>query len=387
MTKKIASIAPLNMSEPQQTPKKEVVRGSRARNLTQDENDFIETLLTFFENHLLGTRACAKASVKNGMGAVTRFLKYVGLPPWEWKESDLAEYLAHKAKQDVASSTQGQYISYLRAFQNLYLNDIGLLNETRRQFKKLPVQFVTDENAIPIKRKGRKRKKIIKPLTPAQCQDLAEEYDHQILVAKRSGSKSYNPLRRDKAMSMLTLMTGLRVDELVRISINDFKRDKKYPQFGDFALLTVIGKGSKVRVIRLYNPMVKELLEWYINEVRPCFFKKEIKDNNLLFYSERGVEMCTEQVRRSLAKIASCAGIPHKLTPHMLRHTYATEMKDVLGPENLQKQLGHEHLSTTLSTYYHPDPERVGDEVRQGIDNFGQAILATIEGTYDEDND
>ena len=387
MTKKISNIVPLNMSETLQTPQEDVERGSRARNLTSDEQDLTEILHSFFEKHLLGTRACAKSSVKNAMGVLTRFQKYVGLPPWEWKESDLAEFLAHKAQNYVAASTQAQYITYLRAFQNLYLEDVGLLNETRRQFGKQPCRFVTDENAIPIKRKRHKRKKIIKPLTPVQCQQLIEEYDHQILLARRSASKSYNPLRRDKTMSLLTLMTGARVDELVKISINSFKRDKKHPQFGDFALLTVIGKGSKTRTIRLYNPMVRELLEWYIKDVRPRFFKKDIDDPNLLFYSERGIEVCTEQVRRALTKIASSAGITHKVTPHMLRHTYATEMKDTLGPENLQKQLGHEHLSTTLCTYYHPDPEKVGDEVRQGIEDFGQAIYATIEGIDDEDYD
>jgi integrase len=58
------------------------------------------------------------------------------------------------------------------------------------------------------------------------------------------------------------------------------------------------------------------------------------------------------------------------IKPHLLRHTYATRMTNIIGPESLQQQLGHEFLSTTLGTYYHQDPEHVGQEVVLGIDKL-----------------
>ena len=56
--------------------------------------------------------------------------------------------------------------------------------------------------------------------------------------------------------------------------------------------------------------------------------------------------------------------------PHLLRHTYATEMAQVIGAEELQKQLGHAHLSTTLTIYYHPDSQSVGNKIALGVDTM-----------------
>lgn len=137
-----------------------------------------------------------------------------------------------------------------------------------------------------------------------------EQFDFEIRQAKLSGNKSYNTLRRDKAMYMVALLTGVRVDELVNLKINSFQPDLKYPNFGNYALLTVVGKGRKTRVVRLYNPLIKPLMdEWYLDDVRPGFLSKRTDDSNLLFLSERGGEICTEQVRRMLQNIASNAGI------------------------------------------------------------------------------
>jgi len=389
MAAKVIDITPLNMLGNQQSPANEIVRGSRSRALTADEREYTDILLHSFELRLSGTGGCEKGSVKNAMGAVLRFLDYVGLPPWDWRERDVDEFLVAKVEErGIAAATQAHYLTYLRAFQKCLLEDTGHCNEIRRRFNgKQPRRYVTDENSIPIKRKRHHRVRQIKPLSPVQCQKLQNQYDEEIMQAKKMGTKNYNTLRRDKTMTMLTLMTGVRVEELVKIRRSSFRRDPKYPQFGDFALLTVTGKGKKTRTIRLFNPMVRELMEWYINDVRPSLVSKETDDPDLLFLSERGHKMCTVQVRRSLTQIVARAGIPLRVTPHLLRHTYATEMKDIFGAEFLQKQLGHEHLSTTLNTYYHPDPEKIGDEVRQGINSFTLAINGTIKRLLNEDND
>jgi integrase len=81
-----------------------------------------------------------------------------------------------------------------------------------------------------------------------------------------------------------------------------------------------------------------------------------------------------------LNKMVVSAGISVRVTPHILRHTYATQMAPIIGPEALQKQLGHEHLSTTLGTYYHQDPQLVGDTIRQGVNNFARTAAMMTEG-------
>jgi integrase len=81
-----------------------------------------------------------------------------------------------------------------------------------------------------------------------------------------------------------------------------------------------------------------------------------------------------------IKKRAALAGITSNVHPHILRHTYATQMKKIIGAEALQRQLGHEHLSTTLGTYYHQDPLEVGGQVARGIDNFLDAIDEMTKG-------
>ena len=80
--------------------------------------------------------------------------------------------------------------------------------------------------------------------------------------------------------------------------------------------------------------------------------------------------MGPRQYRRSLGQVAAAASLPMHVYPHLLRHTYATEMAPILGAEQLQKQLGHAHLSTTLNIYYHPDAQDVGNEVARVVETI-----------------
>ncbi len=366
-----------------------VPAGSRARTLRQDEEEHTRTLLSLFEKHLIGTRGYAPTTVVVAMGAIRGFTKYVGVPPREWTEQDFSEFMANKVTADgIGMGRQATYITYLRAFQNYLLDSRGLSNEIHRRFNIQPQRFINNENAIPVRRKRHERKKQITPLSGEQCASLIAQFDHEINLSGQAGKKSFNPMRRDKAMVMLTLLTGIRVDELVKLRINDFMPDARHPNFGDFSLVRILcGKGRKSRVVRFYNPIIKDLMNWYLDDVRPGFLRENTSDPQRLFLSERGESLCTEQVRRMLARIASLAAIPFKVTPHLLRHTYATQMAKIIGPEALQRQLGHENLTTTLGTYYHQDPEHVGNEIELGITNLTKAMDAMTQGLFDEIED
>lgn len=363
--------------------------GSRGRVLTKAEAEHTELLFALFEKHLVGTRALGAKTVELAMGAVRGFQRWTCLTPWDWAPPDFAEFIAFKVTQDgIGLGRQATYITYLRSFQNFVVDSRGLSNDIHQKFGAQLQRFINDENAIPIRRKRYERKKAIRPLSAEQCQALIEQFDAEIRDAKLHGSKSYKPLQRDKVMVMLTLMTGARVDELVHLRLSDFQEDHKHPQFGGYALMTVVrGKGRKSRVVRLYHPSIREVMDWYIDEVRPAFLRSTSVDPSLLFLSERGGAICTEQVRRMLGRVAANAGIPVRVTPHILRHTYGTQMANVIGPEALQRQLGHENLTTTLGTYYHQNPEHVGNEIEAGVTNLTNAIHAMTEGLIDEGDD
>ncbi len=388
MKTNIVTLGNTNMSGNQEYLGPDGVLHTQSDPLTNAERQHTDTLLSLFEKHLRGTCSNGEATIELGMGAVRGFLKHVGLPPWQWSGRHLDDFLSYKVKEhDIGYGRQSTYLTYLRSFQNYILEDRGLCNDIHRRFGVQPQRYITKENSIPVKRKNQQRKRIIKPLSAVQCQKMIEEFDIQIKQAKMTHGKAFNTLRRDKVAAMVLLMTGVRVDELVNLKISAFQPDLKYQNFGEYALLTIImGKGNKTRVVRLYNPLIKEVMDWYIEKVRPAFLTAETDDPDLLFLSERGGALCTEQVRRMLKKIIASAGITLRVTPHLLRHTYATQMANIIGPEALQKQLGHSHLSTTLGTYYHQDPLQVGDQVRQGINNFSQAIDNMTQGIFDENN-
>ena len=344
--------------------------------LSPQEAAHFEKLLHLFCANRRGTHGCAESSIKLYRGILLRAVRDIGLPPWAWRPQDIDLLLSAYAKKGLSSGTQLGTITVLRGLQNYLLEDLGLCNEIQQLFGFRPQRFITSENSIPYRRKGRKRSKSITPLTKKQCTLLLDEYQFQIDIATQRRSKSYNTLRRDYAITVLALSYGLRVEELLGIEIPHFMSDRKYPAYGQFALLHVIGKGLKERVVRLYAPDAADVLQWYIDHVRAAFLTENTENPNLLFLSERGGALCHRQYRRSLASTAAAAGLSVHVHPHLLRHTYATLMAQSIGPAALQRQLGHEHLSTTLGTYYHQDPERVGDEVRQGV----EAMMDTFEG-------
>lgn len=389
MKANVVRIGSANTSGNTEFPSVAYPSGSRGRVLTKAEVEHTELLFSLYEKHLVGTRALGAKTVELAMGALRSFQRWTGLPPWDWAPQDFAEFIAFKVKtKDIGLGRQATYITYLRGFQNFVLDSRGLSNDIHQKFGFQPQRFITDENAIPIRRKRYARKKAILPLSGEQCQALVDQFDAEIRDARQHGSKSYRPLQRDKVMVMLALMTGVRVDELVHLHMQDFQADLKRPQFGGYALMTVVlGKGRKSRVVRIFHPAIRDLMDWYLDDVRPWFLRRTTVDPTLIFLSERGGPLCTEQVRRMLGRVAARAGIPMRVTPHILRHTYGTQMANVIGPEALQRQLGHENLTTTLGTYYHQNPEHVGNEIEIGVSNLTNAINALTEGLLDESED
>lgn len=382
MKTNIVALSNANMSGNTEVPGRDGLSESDSSFLTRAESDMTATIFLMFEKHMRGSGGCAESTIELAIGALRGFMNHVKVPPWRWMTRHVDDFLSYKVSEgSISVGRQGTYITYLRQLQNYLRDERGLCNEILEKFGAQPQTFIDSENAIAIKKKNHTRKKAIKALSGEECQRIIDEFDAMIKLAKQTSSKAYKTLMRDKIMTQVMLMTGLRVDELVNLTVHNFSSDAKNPNFGDFALLTVVkGKGRKTRVVRLYNPLIKDVMEWYLNKVRGAFLSKDTEDFNLLFLSERGNKLCTEQVRRMITDIRVAAGIHTRVTPHTLRHTYATQMAPIIGPEALQRNLGHQHLSTTLGTYYHQDPQLVGDTVRQGIMNFALAATNMTEG-------
>jgi integrase/recombinase XerD len=159
---------------------------------------------------------------------------------------------------------------------------------------------------------------------------------------------------RDRAILELLYASGLRVSELVDLPLSGLDLDE--------AFVTVFGKGSKERMVPMGGPAVRTL-ERYLQEVRPRLDKG--RGEGRVYLNARGTPMRRESVWKLVKKSASRAGIAKSVSPHTLRHTFATHL--VTGGADLaavQELLGHADISTT-QIYTHVDREYLRDMHRR----------------------
>ncbi len=163
---------------------------------------------------------------------------------------------------------------------------------------------------------------------------------------------------RDLAIVKLFLYAGLRISELVNLDMENLDFDDEALKF--------YGKGNKERVIPLHNDVIEAILD-YLPLRDQVDIKKE-EDKNALFLSSQGKRISPRTIQLFVKKYAREAGLRQasKITPHKLRHTFATSLyhqtKDI---KVLQDLLGHADISTT-QIYTHTDLE----EKQQAIDEL-----------------
>lgn len=148
--------------------------------------------------------------------------------------------------------------------------------------------------------------------------------------------------RRDRAILEFLYATGIRVGELVGIDLHDVDMREK--------VVRVTGKRNKQRMVPFGEPALQSLL-LYLDKTRDVFLKEcpeAERDPNALFLHRRGGRLTTRSVGRMVDKyIRQCADI-HNISPHSLRHTFATHLLDSGADlRDIQELLGHARLSTT----------------------------------------
>ncbi|MFT5700336.1 MAG: integrase/recombinase XerD [Desulforhopalus sp.] len=154
--------------------------------------------------------------------------------------------------------------------------------------------------------------------------------------------------RRDNAMLVLLYSTGLRVSELVSLPISACNMSAGF--------IRVIGKGNKERLIP-FGQQAKEKIETYVKTARPFILKN--KRSNYLFVTNRGTCMTRLRFWQIVKKTTLAAGIDKKISPHMLRHSFATHLlSNGADLRSVQMMLGHADIATT-QIYTHVDQDRL----------------------------
>lgn len=153
-------------------------------------------------------------------------------------------------------------------------------------------------------------------------------------IAPSDGRCNFDELSRKTAIRLL-LDTGIRVGELASARIDDLSLSDR--------CLKIHGKGNRQRLVYLLSAPLYRCLDRYLSKRQ-----KINAQNNKLFVTETGLDLTPQRLRASLHQIASSAGISKTITPHMLRHTCATQWLEAgLDIRYVQKLLGHQSISTT----------------------------------------
>lgn len=236
------------------------------------------------------------------------------------RRGDLLEYLHQRAAAGSKPRTSARLLSTLRRFYR-YLVREGVLPE--------------DPSArIDSPKLGRT---LPKGLTEAEVEALLAAPDISLPLGLR-----------DRAMLEVLYATGLRVSELVGLSLHQVSLQQ--------GAVRVMGKGSKERLV----PMGEEALAWlerYLTEARPMLLLG--RSSAVLFPSQRGTAMTRQTFWHLIRRHAARAGISTHLSPHTLRHAFATHLLNHGADLRVvQMLLGHSDLSTT-QIYTHVARERL----------------------------
>lgn len=173
-----------------------------------------------------------------------------------------------------------------------------------------------------------------------------DEMHRLITAAEQEGNDALR--QRDQAMIELMYAAGLRVSELLSLRPGDIDFQNRY--------LRTVGKGNKERLVPFHDEALTKLIG-YMNHARPVLVGH--KQAETLFVNRSGKPMSRMGFWKILKKYAMLAGISSKLSPHIMRHTFATHLlENGVDLRVLQEMLGHSSITTT-ELYTHLDEQQM----------------------------
>ena len=156
---------------------------------------------------------------------------------------------------------------------------------------------------------------------------------------------------RNKAILEVMYATGARISEVINLEVNQIDFEE--------CIIRVVGKGKKERIIPLDDVAI-EALDNYINNYRPFLIKNETF--NYVFLNKNGEKISRQMIFKILKNLANKAGIIKEISPHTLRHSFASNLlNNGADLRVIQELLGHENLETT-EIYSHLQNKKIKDD-------------------------
>ena len=278
--------------------------------------------LDTFIDHLWLEDGLAKNTLESYRADLSQFAAWLGKRNTQImaaNQADIQQYLAVKFPQSKPRSI-GRLIASMRRFYRYCLRENLIQTDPTLQIEspKLP-------RSLP------------KSLNEQEVEDLLNAPDTAAPIGLR-----------DRAMLELLYASGLRVSELVTVKVNEVSTQD--------GVVRVTGKGSKTRLV----PMGEEAADWitkYLKEARPDILQKRLSD--ALFVTARARAMTRQAFWYLIKRYALQAGITKHMSPHVLRHAFATHLLNHGADLRVvQMLLGHSDISTT-QIYTHVARERL----------------------------
>lgn len=283
-----------------------------------DENGEMKSILKIYdfqdmiEEYLieLEIRNYSQNTIKTYKSIIKNFYKFLST------EKDL-----HDEKRFLRSFKK--YIQYLKRDKSVSQNYIYLVTVASKKFLEFNGLYFLDEIKAP-----KRTKSLPKSLNESEVKQLINAFDNEL---DSENSFKIKTGLRNKLVLTLLYSSGLRVSELVSLINEDIDLEER--------TMRIRGKGDKDRVV-LFDNASKTLIEEYLS-VRDS-------DSDYLFINRLNNPLTTRYIQVMIKEYAEKAEINKKITPHILRHSFATHLlKNGVDIRAIQQLLGHSNLSTT----------------------------------------
>ena len=169
--------------------------------------------------------------------------------------------------------------------------------------------------------------------------------DEITALINSSGALSRSNSLRDVAMLELLYSTGGRVSEIIGVNLNDLAKVRNDDEV--IQTIRLRGKGSKERIVPV-GSFALQALDNYLVRLRPALAEHAVRDDGALFLNSRGRRISRQSAWTIVSEAAKLCGLENKVSPHALRHSYATHLLD--GGADIrvvQELLGHSSVTTT----------------------------------------
>lgn len=278
-----------------------------------------------FLEYILKQRNYSPNTYKNYNIDIIEFEEYLMEEKTNFKDVDykfIKGYLMKLYDRKLSRNTIARKLSSLRSFYKyLFNNDVIKTN---------PFKYVSSP---------KKERKLPKYLGVSEIEEIFNVPDIKAPLGQR-----------DKVILEVFYASGIRVGELVNIKISNIDFYKKE--------ILILGKGNKERIVE-FGDYALDAINNYINNGRKEILKKSNKSNDYLILNSRGDKITTRGIEKIIDNIVKKVSIKKHISPHMLRHSFATHLLnegcDILTVKEL---LGHESLETT-QVYTHVSNERL----------------------------